>query len=68
MRPGAGGLPPFPGAAATVHWSTPDPAATGGSDEATYPAFAQCADDLEGRVALLLADLSTNQREGTDHA
>jgi hypothetical protein len=51
-----------------VHWSTPDPAATGGSDEATYPAFAQCADDLEGRVALLLADLSTNQREGTDHA
>jgi protein-tyrosine-phosphatase len=43
--------PEFPGAPATAHWSIPDPA-TAGPD-----AFAEVADDIEGRVGLLLADL-----------
>jgi len=58
--------PEFPGAPIAAHWSIADPAA-GGSDAATYAAFEQVADDIEGRVALLLADLRTRPIEGTHH-
>lgn len=51
--------PDFPGAPLSTHWSIPDPASSGPDDEATYPSFVQVADDIEGRVALLLADLAT---------
>src|SRR5690606_15112717 len=44
--------PELPGAPATAHWSMPDPAATGGTDEDTYPAFVAIADELEVRVRL----------------
>ena len=54
--------PEFPGAEA-VHWSMPDPAA----DEAGYPAFEHAADELDERVGLLLADLTTPTRGRTDH-
>jgi len=43
------------------------PAATGDRDEATYPAFEHVADEIEGRVAPLLADLRTRQVERTHH-
>ena len=59
--------PEFPGVPVAAHWSIADPAAAGGSDKATYPAFQHVADEIEERVALLLADLRTRQLEGTHH-
>src|SRR5258705_5939274 len=60
--------PEFPGAPFTAHWSIADPAAAGDSDEMTYPAFEQVADEIESRVALLLADLRTGPLERTQRA
>ena len=60
--------PEFPGAPITAHWSIADPAAAGAGDKATYPAFQRVADDIDTRVALLLADLSTRPLERTHHA
>ena len=51
--------PEFPGHPGYIHWSIPDPAAAGGSDEQTYPAFRQVAADLETRITYLLAGLAT---------
>jgi ArsR family transcriptional regulator, arsenate/arsenite/antimonite-responsive transcriptional repressor / arsenate reductase (thioredoxin) len=48
--------PQFPGDPLAVHWSIADPA-TSGDDAASYPAFEQVADEIDDRVALLLADL-----------
>jgi protein-tyrosine-phosphatase len=50
--------PEFPGAPVTAHWSLADPVAAGDSNPATYPAFRHAADEIESRVALLLADLN----------
>ncbi len=60
--------PEFPGTPVAAHWSIADPAAAGDSDEATYPAFQHVADEIESRVALLLADLRTRPLERTHHA
>jgi protein-tyrosine-phosphatase/DNA-binding transcriptional ArsR family regulator len=60
--------PEFPGAPIATHWSIADPAAAGESDETTYPAFELVADEIDSRVALLLADLGTRQLERTRHA
>src|SRR6478735_370937 len=60
--------PEFPGAPIVAHWSIADPATEGGGDEATYPAFQRVADEIETRVALLLAEFTTRPREGLDHA
>ncbi len=60
--------PEFPGAPIAAHWSIADPAAADASDKATYPAFQHVADEIESRVALLLADLTTGQLERTHHA
>ncbi|HUQ40196.1 MAG TPA: ArsR family transcriptional regulator [Acidimicrobiales bacterium] len=60
--------PQFPGPPLAAHWSMPDPAASGDSDEATYPAFREVADEIETRVALLLADLRTSPHERTQSA
>jgi protein-tyrosine-phosphatase/DNA-binding transcriptional ArsR family regulator len=59
--------PEFPGAPVAAHWSIADPAATGASDTATYPAFEAVADEIETRVSLLLADLRIRQVERTHH-
>jgi ArsR family transcriptional regulator, arsenate/arsenite/antimonite-responsive transcriptional repressor / arsenate reductase (thioredoxin) len=59
--------PEFPGLPIAAHWSIPDPAGAGDTDDATYPAFQDVADDIEGRVALLLADLRTPQLERAHH-
>src|SRR5262249_13530177 len=42
--------PDFPGRAEQVHWSIPDPAASGGTDEETYPAFERMAAELDARI------------------
>ena len=60
--------PEFPGAPIVAHWSIADPATEGSGDEATYPAFQRVADEIETRVALLLAELTARPREGLDHA
>jgi protein-tyrosine-phosphatase len=49
--------PEFPGAPASAHWSMPDPAAEGPTDESTYPAFARTAEELERRIELLVEEL-----------
>jgi protein-tyrosine-phosphatase/DNA-binding transcriptional ArsR family regulator len=59
--------PEFPGSPTAAHWSIADPAAVGDRDEATYDAFEGVADEIEGRVALLLADLRTRPLERTHH-
>jgi protein-tyrosine-phosphatase len=60
--------PEFPGGPIVAHWSIADPAAAGDSDQTTYPAFQHVADEIESRVALLLADLTTGQLERTHRA
>src|SRR6476469_8604191 len=47
--------PEFPGAPLAAHWSMPDPSAAGDTDDASYPAFVEAADEIDGRVDLLLA-------------
>jgi protein-tyrosine-phosphatase len=54
--------PEFPGAPITAHWSIADPA-TGDSDARNYPAFEYVADEIGGRVNLLLADLKARPLE-----
>jgi protein-tyrosine-phosphatase/DNA-binding transcriptional ArsR family regulator len=60
--------PEFPGAPIAAHWSIADPAAAGDSDEATYPAFRLAADEIESRVAFLLAELAARPSERTHGA
>jgi protein-tyrosine-phosphatase len=50
--------PEFPGRAEQVHWSIPDPAAPGGTDQDTYPAFRRMAAELETRIGFLLGAIS----------
>ena len=59
--------PEFPGSPIAAHWSIADPANASSSDAATYATFQRVADEIEDRVALVLADLRTPQLEGTHH-
>jgi ArsR family transcriptional regulator, arsenate/arsenite/antimonite-responsive transcriptional repressor / arsenate reductase (thioredoxin) len=46
--------PKFPDHPDLVHWSIPDPAREGDTDEETYPAFERTADELATRIPFLL--------------
>lgn len=66
--------PELPGAPVAVHWSMADPSAGGdrgaaadGDVEATYPAFRAVAEEIETRVALLLAELGAPTTQGDHH-
>jgi protein-tyrosine-phosphatase len=59
--------PEFPGEPIAAHWSIADPATSGVTDKATYPAFEHVADEIETRVALLLAELQIPQMERNTH-
>jgi len=59
--------PQFPGRPAHAHWSTPDPAAEGATDDETYPAFERTAEDLQTRVGHLIRRLSASEG-GIAHA
>lgn len=59
--------PEFPGDAPRAHWSIPDPAAAGATDEASYPAFLAVAAELEERIELLLAELVPQPTERATH-
>ena len=54
--------PDFSGAPLTAHWSMADPAAEAATDEDTYPDFVRAADEIDTRVALLIAELSHPDR------
>jgi protein-tyrosine-phosphatase len=56
--------PEFPGHPGYVHWSVADPAASGGSDDQTYPRFKQLAAELETRIGYLLAGLTAQPAQG----
>ncbi|MGC1212850.1 MAG: ArsR family transcriptional regulator [Micromonospora sp.] len=53
--------PEFDGHPRRAHWSTPDPASTGDSDQAGYPAFARSAADIDTRIRHLLPVLATTR-------
>jgi protein-tyrosine-phosphatase/DNA-binding transcriptional ArsR family regulator len=50
--------PEFPGHPRHIHWSIPDPAAAGDTDEASYPAFQATAAELDARIGFLLAAIA----------
>ena len=49
--------PEFPGHPGHIHWSIPDPAASGRDDQAILAAFREVAGDLDARVSYLLAGI-----------
>jgi protein-tyrosine-phosphatase/DNA-binding transcriptional ArsR family regulator len=55
--------PEFPGPGATSHWSMPDPASEGATDESSYAAFQRTAEELEGRIPFLIGELNVRTRE-----
>jgi protein-tyrosine-phosphatase/DNA-binding transcriptional ArsR family regulator len=50
--------PEFGGHPRHIHWSIPDPAAAGDTDEASYPAFQATAAELDARIGFLLATIA----------
>ena len=51
--------PQFPGATTVAaHWSMPDPAAEGETDETSYAAFSRTAEELESRIPFLIGELT----------
>ncbi len=51
--------PELPGAPERIHWSIPDPARDGGSDDELYPAFQRTAAELATRIGFLLQLIDT---------
>jgi ArsR family transcriptional regulator, arsenate/arsenite/antimonite-responsive transcriptional repressor / arsenate reductase (thioredoxin) len=49
--------PEFGGHPHRMHWSIPDPAAAGETDQASYPAFGRTAGEIDTRVRYLLPTL-----------
>ena len=47
-----------------IHWSIPDPAVSGPTDAATYPAFQRTAADIDSRIRHLLPVLAATHRSG----
>ena len=56
--------PEFPGHPGYIHWSIPDPAASGDNDGATLRAFRDTAAEVERRMAYLLAGLGALPGQG----
>ena len=50
-------FPGHPGRSGQIHWSIPDPAASGRDDQAILTAFRQAAAELDTRIGYLLAGL-----------
>jgi protein-tyrosine-phosphatase len=58
--------PELPDDPTAIHWSMPDPAAEGSTDDETYAAFERTAEELESRIPHLLGQLYATQG-GTAH-
>ncbi|HTE60429.1 MAG TPA: hypothetical protein VK631_08750, partial [Solirubrobacteraceae bacterium] len=43
-----------------IHWSIPDPAREGGTDEQTYPAFQRTTTELATRIGFLIQRIDHN--------
>ncbi len=56
--------PEFPSHPELIHWSIPDPARAGETDEQTYPAFQRTAAELAGRIPFLLELIDGTQMSG----
>ena len=54
--------PEFPSHPDLVHWSIPDPAREGSTDEETYPAFQRTAGELAARIPFLLELIGDTMR------
>ena len=54
--------PEFPGHPRHIHWSIPDPAASAGTGQDTYPAFERMAAELGTRIGFLLATIGAASR------
>ncbi|MDT3443387.1 MULTISPECIES: ArsR family transcriptional regulator [unclassified Pseudofrankia] len=57
--------PDFPGHPNLIHWSIPDPALDGDTDDETYPSFERLAVDLETRIRFLLHVIDDRDDDGT---
>jgi protein-tyrosine-phosphatase len=55
--------PDFSGQPTTAHWSMADPAAEGTDDDSSYLAFLRSADEIELRVELLIAQLTSERHD-----
>jgi ArsR family transcriptional regulator, arsenate/arsenite/antimonite-responsive transcriptional repressor / arsenate reductase (thioredoxin) len=62
--------PDFGGRSRRIHWSIPDPATAtasdGDGDQASYPAFARTAADIDTRIRYLLPALATSHPSVTE--
>jgi protein-tyrosine-phosphatase/DNA-binding transcriptional ArsR family regulator len=56
--------PDFGDAPRLIHWNIPDPAAAGGTDQDTYPAFTGVATELDTRIRYLLSVFATTTSGG----
>jgi ArsR family transcriptional regulator, arsenate/arsenite/antimonite-responsive transcriptional repressor / arsenate reductase (thioredoxin) len=56
--------PEFPGHPGVTHWSLPDPARDGDTDDATLPAYRATAAELDRRIGFLLPRLTVNTEGG----
>lgn len=59
--------PEFPGRPETAHWSVTDPSLEGRTGNDSYTAFERAAEDIDRRVAVLIAQLAHDQPEVTNH-
>jgi protein-tyrosine-phosphatase len=57
--------PEFPGHPTLAHWSIPDPALEGDTDDRTYVAFQRTADDLESRIRFLIPQRTSRETPTT---
>lgn len=55
--------PELPSSPEPVHWSVPDPAQAGSTDQGSLPAFERTADELESRIHFLLPLLTQAEAE-----
>jgi protein-tyrosine-phosphatase/DNA-binding transcriptional ArsR family regulator len=57
--------PEFPDHPELIHWSIPDPAREGSTDEESYPAFERTAEELAARIPFLL-ELIVHERQAQE--